>query len=74
MSTAAYIDFALVLFTYTILIGFILRRRKGNKPADDPGDDGGILAWTEPDLDLPPGVSLPTGPDVRERRLTEELA
>jgi hypothetical protein len=33
--------------------------RRNNNNNDD--DDGGLEFYTEPDLDLPPGVSLPDG-------------
>ena len=73
---AFYIDIALCLLVYMVMIGFIVWRNRKNKPSDDSGDDdGGIHAWTGPDLDLPPGISLPSdGPKCKEDRFEEVLA
>lgn len=32
-----------------------------NKQSGDEDDDGGILENTDPELDLPPGITLPAG-------------
>jgi hypothetical protein len=36
-----------------------IKPRRNNNNNDD--DDGGLEFFTEPDLDLPPGVTLPDG-------------
>lgn len=39
-----------------------MRKRK-YKPGNDSNDDGGIEIFTPPpNIDLPPGVTLPSGP------------
>ncbi len=68
-----YIDILFCIITYAILMGIILWQKQRNPPSDgDNDDDGGMHVWTEPDLDLPPGVCLPTdGPTIRKEELVE---
>ncbi len=57
--------------TYIILIYivFVFMRKKKYKPGNDSNDDGGIEIYTPPpNIDLPPGVSLPTGPRGKTQR------
>ncbi len=69
-----YIDIALCVFTYILMLGFIVWRNNRNKPSDESGDDdGGIPAWTGPELDLPPGVCLPKDGPTRKKELDEVL-
>ncbi|MDN5215630.1 hypothetical protein QQ020_26370 [Fulvivirgaceae bacterium BMA12] len=68
--------FHLILFgfTYVILVYFIftlLRKRRFNS-GNEGNDDGGIEIFTPPKLDLPPGVSLPTGKGPGKKIGTEE--
>ncbi|MCR9249835.1 MAG: hypothetical protein NXI20_05400 [bacterium] len=62
-----YVDLLIIGFLYGILMCFIIlafwRKRKG--PSSDDDDDGGISVPQNPILDLPPGVTLPTGPGVK---------
>lgn len=58
-------DYLLVLGVLVFLVYKVIVAIKNFRPEDDDDQDGGILS-SEPILDLPPGVSLPTGP-VKER-------
>jgi hypothetical protein len=50
-----------------------LKKLQGNNRKEDD-DDGGIEFYTDPDLDLPPGVCLPGGPRKKIKlEDTEEL-
>lgn len=65
------VDLILLGFTYVVLIYFVatltkarqIRKRNGG---DDEGD-GGIENFTEPKIDLPPGVVWPSGSPVERR-------
>lgn len=59
---------SLIFFAVRIFKRLSFRRNKG----DD--DDGGIEVYRDPDLDLPPGVSLPDGPKVKIKKDVEEPA
>lgn len=45
-----------------------------NTGTDDEGDGGLPVDWTPPELDLPPGVTLPVGDGPEVGRLLEEEA
>lgn len=59
------IDMVLCGIIYVGMVFFIIRlikqRTKKNRRNNNDDDDGGIEFYTEPDLDLPPGVTLPDG-------------
>ncbi len=56
-------DYLLVLGVLIFLVYKVIIAVKNFRPEDDDDDqDGGIFS-SEPILDLPPGVSLPTGPE-----------
>lgn len=65
--------FALIYGTMFWVLRWKNAMRKSRK--QDGEGDGGIaeeINW-DPDLDLPPGVVLPGGPPVSEKKLEEEL-
>lgn len=68
-----YVDILFCLITYAILMGIIFWQKHKDRPNDsDNDDDGGIYVWPEPDLDLPPGVCLPSdGPTIKKEELVE---
>ena len=70
-----YLDLFLCLFTYVIMIYLIFwRKNKSNRSNDKrDDDDGGIPVYNGPELDLPPGVCLPSDPLVLKRRLEEDV-
>ncbi|MFY0687931.1 MAG: hypothetical protein JXQ90_12240 [Cyclobacteriaceae bacterium] len=69
-----YIDLLFCLLTYSILIWLTIWKRKSrNSGNDNDDDDGGIPIWHDPDLDLPPGVSLPSDGPTYKKELQEEL-
>ncbi len=47
-----------IIFVYIV---FTVIRRKRYNSGNDSNDDGGIEIYTPPTLDLPPGITLPTG-------------
>ena len=68
-----YLDIILCSITYGILLGIIIwrkRKRRSGDSGDD--DDGGLPITNSPDLDLPPGVSLPSGGPTKKREEFEE--
>ncbi len=71
-----WINMLLTIIVYAILIMVMRWKSSMRKPKNQNDDgDGGIPQdnnW-EPDLDLPPGVVLPTGPHVVDTKLEEEL-
>ena len=63
-------DMLLCGVIYVAMVYFIVRlikiKNKKNRRNNSDDDDGGIEFYTEPDLDLPPGVSLPdSDPELR---------
>ena len=71
-----WLNIIMFLMVYGIMI-FLLRWKSAmRKPKKENGEgEGGIseeMNW-DPDLDLPPGVVLPTGPHVTDTQLEEEL-
>jgi len=48
---------------YVIMVYFmvILMKKKIQNPTDDDDKDGGIGVMDIPDIDLPPGITLPDG-------------
>jgi hypothetical protein len=71
-----YLDILLCSLTYTILLWFIFWKKRNNrKGGSSDDDDGGIPVWNTPDLDLPPGVTLPgDGPTVKREEYEDALA
>ncbi len=71
------IDMVLSGAAYVIMTYFIMkmvRHRKGKTGGND-GDDGGKPVQLLPDLDLPPGISLPVDkPSVKNKEPEEVLA
>ena len=71
-----WINMLLTIIVYAILIMVMRWKASMRKPKSHNDDnDGGIphdSSW-EPDLDLPPGVVLPTGPHVVDKKPEEEL-
>lgn len=68
------LDIVLCLVTYALMVGLIFWRSNKRNPSDDSNDDdGGIAAWTGPELDLPPGVCLPKDGPRNKKELDEVL-
>ncbi len=72
-----WIDILLFLLIYTLLIFLIKWRSSYRRPRNKNSDgEGGIpieFNW-EPDLDLPPGVTLPdSGPSLELEEVEEEM-
>ncbi len=71
------IDLLLMGAAYVIMVYFmVVLMKKRNfrfRDDEDDDDDGGISLTPTPDLDLPPGVTLPDGDDrpMHRRRITE---
>ena len=70
------IDLLLMGAAYVIMVYFmVVLMKKRNfrfRDDDDDDDDGGISMTPTPDLDLPPGVTLPDGDGpIHHRRITE---
>lgn len=63
--------------TYVVMVYFmvILMKKKRNNPTGEDDKDGGIGVTDLPDIDLPPGISLPEGPqqEVKKDCLEEVL-
>lgn len=61
--------------TYVVMVYFmvILMKKKRDNPTGDDDKDGGIGVTDLPDIDLPPGITLPDGPhkEVKKDRLEE---
>jgi hypothetical protein len=57
------IDMIIYGIAYVIMVYFmvILMKKKVNNPTDDDDKDGGIGVIDIPDIDLPPGITLPDG-------------
>ena len=70
------LDMVLCGIAYVVIVYFMMklvRPRSGNSPKDD-NEDGGIYWDTLPDLDLPPGVSLPDGMAVYHASMPASFA
>jgi hypothetical protein len=68
------VDLILLSLTYVVLIYFVAtltkaRHFKRRNGGDDEGD-GGIENYTEPKIDLPPGVVWPSGSPIQKREKT----
>ncbi|CAN5455622.1 hypothetical protein BH23BAC1_BH23BAC1_02210 [soil metagenome] len=57
------IDMILCGIAYVIMVYFmvILMKKKGRSQTDDDDKDGGIGVSDVPEIDLPPGITLPDG-------------
>ena len=70
-----WIDILLFVMIYTLMIFLIRWRSSYRRPRNRNSDgEGGIpidFNW-EPDLDLPPGITLPDGGPGREKDDLEE--
>jgi hypothetical protein len=57
------IDMILCGIAYVIMVYFmvILMKKKGKGHTDDDDKDGGIGVSDVPEIDLPPGITLPDG-------------
>ncbi len=70
------IDMLLCGAAYVIMVYFMVvlmkRRNFRFRDDDDDDDDGGISITPTPDLDLPPGVTLPDDRGPRRYRRIEE--
>ena len=70
------LDMILMGMAYVIMVYFmVVLMKKRNfrfRDDEDDDDDGGISISPTPDLDLPPGVSLPDGTGPAYRRRIEE--
>ncbi len=70
------IDMLLCGAAYVIMVYFMVvlmkRRNFRFRDDDDDDDDGGISITPTPDLDLPPGVTLPDDHGPRHHRRIEE--
>ncbi len=57
------IDMIIYGIAYVIMVYFmvILMKKKIQNPTDDDDKDGGIGIMDIPDIDLPPGITLPDG-------------
>tara|TARA_A100000171_G_scaffold51387_1_gene65534 strand:+ start:2326 stop:2547 length:222 start_codon:yes stop_codon:yes gene_type:complete len=67
-----YLDLILSGLTYVILTYLtfqLMKSRKVNKNKDD--DEGGIMDFTPPNIDLPPGVVWPDSPLIRKPKAEE---
>jgi hypothetical protein len=68
-----FIDIIFCSFAYVVLIFFVIKRyHMKNQQIDndqDDDDDGGIEINNLPDLDLPPGICLPSGPEKFDKEL-----
>lgn len=69
-------DMILSGIAYVIMTYFIMKmiRHRKNKAGGNDQDDGGVPVQLLPDLDLPPGISLPKdGPTVKKKEPEEAL-
>lgn len=68
------IDLLLCGITYVILIYLMFELMLNKKPdwKDDDDDGGGISINNSPEIDLPPGVSLPVDGPTNKRKLRKE--
>jgi hypothetical protein len=68
------IDLLLCGITYVILIYLLFELMLNKKPdwKDDDDDGGGVSINNTPEIDLPPGVTLPQGGPDRKRSLPKE--
>ena len=68
-------DMILSGLAYLILVYFMVRMMRINKkrPRKDDEDDGGINITTLPEIDLPPGISLPdNSPSLKKEEAEPE--
>ena len=69
------LDMILMGVAYVIMVYFmVILMKKRNfrfRDDDDDDDDGGISIHPTPDLDLPPGISLPDDGPTYRRRMEE---
>jgi len=70
------IDMLLCGTAYVIMVYFmVVLMKKRNfrfRDDDDDDDDGGVSVTPTPDLDLPPGVTLPDDSGPRHHKKLEE--
>ena len=65
-------DLILCGILYVILIAFIfMKNKKRNNNDEDNDEDGGLPVYSPPEIDLPPGVTLPDGDPVK--KVPEEI-
>jgi hypothetical protein len=72
-----YLDIFLCCVIYIILLGIIFWRKPDRNDDNDidNNDDGGLPIESDPILDLPPGICLPSdGPIMHEDQLDEAVA
>ena len=61
--TGYVLDMVLCGFAYVIVVYLMMKLvKRKEKPSDDDNDDGGINLARYPELDLPPGITLPDSP------------
>lgn len=62
-----------IFFILSGVLTWIAYRIYNSNDGADDGDDGGLpIDWSPPELDLPPGVTLPTSEGPEHTRLLEE--
>ncbi|MTI20449.1 hypothetical protein E1176_05385 [Fulvivirga sp. RKSG066] len=59
--------YLLVVIANLIILGILLWRTQKKKDNNNNDEDGGIEEFTEPTLDLPPGVTWPVDSPVVEK-------
>jgi hypothetical protein len=69
------LDMVLSGLVYVILVYFIMRMLRGRNTGLNGNDenDGGIAIHSLPELDLPPGITLPGIPPTTLIKETEEI-
>lgn len=68
------IDMILCGMAYVVIVYFMMKlvRPSGGEFPKDDNEDGGISWDRLPDLDLPPGVTLPDGDPTERAKQTEQ--
>lgn len=68
-------DMILSGIAYVIMVYFIMRmlRHRNRRTGGDDESDGGVPNQLLPDLDLPPGVTLPDNSPVIKKKEAEEV-